>query len=228
MTQPFFMKPRQRTMANQKPKKPGKPRKRAEDVPLIFDYIVKSDSRSLAVWGPFVPFFDGHAVAVKHRSADLRSNEFYRLLDVALRMRVHALLLGEIRMCLLCVERPAELLEELAPLLIPGPVTGSWLVRLDRAGHALIVVAPDLPLQPGTAALRFLARWDEESDYLAAVQQMLRDPALPAGLAEKLLLEDLLVEVDQTDAAAIASAYRRHARLVTDWRAVQAETIGCQ
>jgi hypothetical protein len=43
-----------------------------------------------------------------------------------------------------------------------------------------------------------------------------------------LLLEDLLVEVDQTDAAAVASAYRRHARLVTDWRAVRAENIGFQ
>lgn len=215
-------------MADKKPRKPRKPRKRTEDVPLTFDYVVKGESRSLAVWGPFIPFFDGHAVAVKHRSADLRSNEFYLLLDVALRMDVQALLLGEVRMCLLCVERPAELLEELARFLIPGPVTGSWLVRLGPAGHALIVVAPELPLQPGTAALRFLARWDEQSDYLAAVQQMLRDPALPAGLAEKLLLEDLLVEVDQTDAAAVASAYRRHARLVTDWRAVQTENIGFQ
>jgi hypothetical protein len=39
------------------------------------------------------------------------------------------------------------------------------------------------------------------------------------------LLEDLLVEVDQSDAAAVASAHRRHARLVTDWRAVQPESI---
>jgi hypothetical protein len=215
-------------MSNKKPRKPRKPRKHTEDVPLTFDYVVKGESRSLAVWGPFIPFFDGHAVAVKHRSADLRSNEFYLLLDVALRMDVQALLLGEVRMCLLCVERPAELLEELVPFLIPGPVTGSWLVRLGPAGYALIVVAPELPLQPGTAALRFGARWDEECDYLAAVQQMLADPALPAGLAEKLLLEDLLVEVDRDDAAAVASAHRRHARLVTDWCATQTESIGFQ
>jgi hypothetical protein len=212
-------------MADTKLRKPKKPR---TYVPPDFDYIVRGDSPSFPMWAPFRPFFAGHSVAVSVRCVDLRSDEFFRLIDAAFRLDMRVLFRGEVRMCLLCVERPAELLEELAQFLIPGPVTGSWLVRLGPAGHALIVVAPELPLQPGTAALRFLARWDEESDYLAAVQQMLRDPALPAGLAEKLLLEDLLVEVDQTDAAAVASAYRRHARLVTDWRAVQAENIRFQ
>jgi hypothetical protein len=54
---------------------------------------------------------------------------------------------------------------------------------------------------------------------------MLRDTTLPIGLAEEMLLTSLLFEVDRDDAAAVASAHRRHARLVTDWRAVQPESI---
>ena len=212
-------------MSNKKPEKPRKPRKPKKYVPPDFDYIVRGDSLSFPMWAPFRPFFAGHSVALRVRCADLRSDEFFRLIDAAFRLDMRVLFRGEVRMCLLCVERPAELFEELAPFLIPGPVTGSWLVRLGPAGYALIVVAPELPLQPGTAALRFCARWDEESDYLAAAQQMLADPALPAGLAEEFLLQDLLFEVDRADAAAVASAHRRHARLVTDWRAVQPESI---
>ena len=212
-------------MSNKKPKKPKKPRKPKKYVPPTFDFVVRGDALSLPMWVPFLPFFDGYTVAVKVRSADLRRDEFYLLLDAALRVDMRALLHGEVRMCLLCIERPAELLEEIASLLIPGPITGSWFVRIGPAGYALIVVAPELPLQPGTAALRFSARWDEESDYLAAAQQMLADPALPAGLAEDFLLQDLLFEVDRADAAAVASAHRRHARLVTDWRAVQPDSV---
>ena len=206
-------------------KKPRKPKKTKKFVPPAFDYFVRDEAPSFAMWSPFRSFFAGRSVALKVRRADLTGDELFQLIDAALRVDMRALLHGEVRMCLLCVERPAELLEEIASLLIPGPVTGSWFVRLGMAGYALIVVARELPLQPGTAALRFCVHWDEESDYLAAVHQMLADPALPAGLAEDFLLEDLLFEVDRDDAAAVASAHRRHARLVTDWRAAQPDNI---
>jgi hypothetical protein len=206
-------------MSNKKPKKAEK------YVPPAFNDFVRSDSPNRAIWAPFDDFFSDHTVAVKVRSSDLRQDEFWLILDAALRLDLRAFFLGKVRMCLLCAERPTELFEEIASFLIPGPLTGSWLVRLGPAGYALIVVAPELPLQPGTAALRFCVRWDEECDFLAATHQMLRDTTLPIGLAEEMLLTSLLFEVDRDDAAAVASAHRRHARLVTDWRAVQPESI---
>lgn len=48
------------------------------------------------MWSPFRSFFAGRSVPLKVRRADLTGDEFFQLIDAALRVDMRALLHGEV------------------------------------------------------------------------------------------------------------------------------------
>lgn len=92
-----------------------------------------------------------------------------------------------------------ERLEELAEYLSPGPVAGSWFSSLGAAGQLMIAVAPELPVDQGTSALRLTGTFASDEDYAEAIYQRLADEGLAAGLATKVLVEFATRDEDGDD-----------------------------
>ena len=125
---------------------------------LFIDLVVWGRAANSPVWGPFRPFFAGRRVAVEFCSGHLSLEMFNSYLGEAQFVRPKRTLPGEARLFILCNRRPKARLKELARFVTPGPVAGSWFLDLGPAGQVIIAVATELPVQPGTTALRFTAQ----------------------------------------------------------------------
>lgn len=176
--------------------------------PLFIDLAVWGEAADSPIWGPFRPFFAGHHVALELCATPLTRGRISLAIAKALLLWPADKLMSDTRLFFLCTERPVERLEELAAYLSPGPVAGSWLLDLGPAGHAIIAVAPELPVDQGTSALRLTGNFASDEDYAEAIYHRLADEGLAAGLATKVLVElatgdehgDDYEEVDEVDA----------------------------
>lgn len=167
--------------------------------PLFIDLAVWGEAADSPIWGPFRPFFAGHHVAVELCATPLTRERFNIAIAKALLLGPADKLMSDTRLFFLCTERPVERLEELADYLSPGPVAGSWCISLGAAGEAIIAVAPEIPVDEVTSALRLTPNVAAEEDYLWAVYQRLADEGLAAGLATKLLVEFVTGDEDGDD-----------------------------
>ena len=164
---------------------------------LVIDLAVWGEAANSPIWGPFQPFFAGLHVAVELCATPLTRERFSIAIAKALLLEPADKLPSDTRLFFLCTERPVERLEELASYLSPGPVAGSWFVSLGGAGQAIIAVAPELPLDQGTSALRLTATFASDEDYAAAIYQRLAEAGLAAGLAKKFLVEFPIFDEDE-------------------------------
>ena len=157
--------------------------------PLFIDLAVWGKAARSSIWGPFRPFFAGHHVAVELCATPLTRERFNIAIAKALLPGPSGKLSSDTRLFFLCTERPVERLEELADYLSPGPVAGSSCISLGAAGEAIIAVAPELPVDRGTSALRLTGTFASDEDYAEAIYQRLADEGLAARLATKVLVE---------------------------------------
>ncbi len=167
--------------------------------PLFIDLAVWGEAADSPIWGPFRPFFAGHHVAMELCATPLTRGRISLAIAKALLLGPADKLMSDTRLFFLCTERPVERLEELADYLSPGPVAGSWLLDLGPASQAIIAVAPELPVDQGTSALRLTGTFASDEDYAEAIYQRLADEGLAAGLATKLLVEFATGDEDGED-----------------------------
>jgi hypothetical protein len=166
---------------------------------LFIDLAVWGEAANSPIWGPFQPFFAGLHVAVELCATPLTRERFSIAIAKALLLEPADKLPSDTRLFFLCTERPVERLEELASYLSPGPVAGSWFVSLGGAGQALIAVAPELPVDEVTSALRLTGTFASDDDYAEAIYQRLAEEGLAAGLATKVLVEFATGDEDGDD-----------------------------
>ena len=167
--------------------------------PLFIDLAVWGKAANSPLWGPFRPFFADHHVAMELCATPLTRGRISLAIAKALLLGPADKLMSDTRLFFLCTDRPVERLEELADYLSPGPVAGSWLLDLGPASHAIIAVAPELPVDQGTSALRLTATFASDEDYAEAIYQRLAAEGLAAGLATKLLVEFATGDEDGDD-----------------------------
>ena len=122
---------------------------------------------------------------------------------------------GKGRLFILCNRRPKARLKELAPYASPGPVAGSWQFDLGMAGQVIIAVATELPVQPGTTALRFTAPKTSQAEYFQRYDDLLNDPTMSDKLRNTILMEEQMLSSDRTDPTVVRQA-RREARSIVD------------
>jgi hypothetical protein len=170
---------------------------------LFIDLLVWGEAADSPIWGPFRPFFAGHRVAVEFCSGHLTLAELHRYFAKAQFVTPEHSRPGAPRLFVLCHQRPEARLRELAAFVTPGPVAGSWRVDLGAAGQAIIAVAPELPVGPGTSVLRLTAPKTSEAEYLRRSEDILTDPTLSDKLKRIILREERMLNRDHTDAAVI-------------------------
>ena len=166
---------------------------------LFIDLAVWGEAADSPIWGPFRPFFAGHHVAMELCATPLTRGRISLAIAKALLLWPADKLMSDTRLFFLCTERPVERLEELADYLSPGPVAGSWLLDLGPAGQVMIAVAPELPVDQGTSALRLTGTFASDEDYAEAIYQRLADEGLAAGLATKVLVDFATGDEDGDD-----------------------------
>lgn len=166
---------------------------------LFIDLAVWGEAADSPIWGPFRPFFAGHHVAMELCTTPLTRGRISLAIAKALLLGPSGKLMSDTRLFFLCTERPVERLEELAAYLSPGPVAGSWLLDLGPASQAIIAVAPELPVDQGTSALRLTGTFASDEDYAEAIYQRLAEEGLAAGLATKVLVEFATGDEDGED-----------------------------
>ena len=193
---------------------------------LFIDLVVWGKAARSPIWGPFRPFFAGHHVAVEFCSGHLSLEMLNTYIGEAQFVRSKRTPPGEARLFVLCNRRPKARLRELARFVTPGPVAGSWFLDLGSAGQVIIAVATELPVQPGTSALRFTAPKNSQAEYLQRVDDLLNDPTLSAKLRNTILMEESMLNSDRTDPT-VARKARRETRTLADqynaWKAKQAK-----
>ena len=193
---------------------------------LFIDLVVWGRAARSPIWGPFRPFFAGHHVAVEFCSGHLSAEMLNSYLGEAQFVRPKRTPPGEARLFVLCNRRPKARLKELARFVTPGPVAGSWFLDLGPAGQVIIAVATELPVQPGTTALRFTAPKTSQAEYLQRVDDLLNDPTLSAKLRNTILMEEQMLSSDRTDPT-VARKARRETRTLAEqynaWKAKQAK-----
>ena len=195
---------------------------------LFIDLVVWGRAANSPVWGPFRPFFAGHHVAVEFCSGHLSLEMLNSYLGEAQFVRTKRTLPGEARLFILCNRRPKARLRELARFVTLGPVAGSWCINLDAAGQVIIAVATELPVQPGTTALRFTAPKTSQAEYFQRYDDLLNDPTLSDKLRNTILMEEQMLNSDSTDPTVVRKA-RREARSLLDqfatWKAKEAKRL---
>jgi hypothetical protein len=193
---------------------------------LFIDLVVWGAAAESPVWGPFRPFFAGRRVAVEFCGTRLSLEMFNSYLGEAQFVRPKRTPPGEARLFVLCNRRPKARLKELARFVTPGPVAGSWFLDLGSAGQVMIAVATELPVQPGTTALRFTAPKTSQAEYFQRVDDLLNDPTLSAKLRNTILTEESMLNSDRTDPT-VARKARRETRTLADqynaWKVKQAK-----
>jgi hypothetical protein len=195
---------------------------------LFIDLVVWGRAANSPVWGPFRPFFAGRRVAVEFCGTRLSREMFNSYLGEAQFVRPKGTRQGKGRLFILCNRRPKARLKELAPYASPGPVAGSWQFDLGMAGQVIIAVATELPVQPGTTALRFTAPKTSQAEYFQRYDDLLNDPTLSAKLRNTILMEEDMLSSDHTDPTVVGKA-RREARSLLDqfktWKAKEAKRL---
>ena len=195
---------------------------------LFIDLVVWGRAANSPIWGPFRPFFAGHHVAVEFCSGHLSLEMFNSYLGEAQFVRPKRTLPGEARLFILCNRRPKARLKELARFVTPGPVAGSWFLDLGPAGQVIIAVATELPVQPGTTALRFTAPKTSQAEYFQRYDDLLNDPTLSDKLRNTILMEEHMLSSDRTDPTVVSKA-RREARSLLDqfktWKAKETKRL---
>jgi len=94
------------------------------------------------VWGPLVPFMEGHLVAVEFVSDWLSKKMLIRYIAEA-QLLLHNEQEGDLgpddgRLIIMCHDMPRARLAELADHITPGPMPGIWHFNLAGAGSAII------------------------------------------------------------------------------------------
>ena len=175
---------------------------------LFVDMVVWGEAADSPVWGPFRPFFAGRHVAVEFCSGHLSLEMLYRYIAKAQLVNPDGTPPGEARLFVLCNLRPHARLRDLARFVTPGPVEGSWLLDLGPAGQAIIAVAPELPVQPGTSVLRLTAPKTSQAEHFQRLHEILTDSSLSYTLKRIILLEEAMLNRDHTDVAVLEEAER--------------------
>ena len=170
---------------------------------LFIDLLVWGAAADSPVWGPFRPFFAGRRVAVEfcsgHLSLDMLNSYFAK----AQLVNPEGTLPGEARLFILCNQRPEARLRELARFVTPGPVAGSWCIDLGAAGQAIIAVATELPVGPGTTVLRLTAPKTSHAEHFQRLEDILTDPTLSDKLKRIILKEERMLNRDHTDVSVV-------------------------
>ena len=87
-------------------------------------------------------------------------------------------------------------------------------------------MATELPVQPGTTALRFTAPKTSQAEYFQRYDDLLNDPTLSDKLRNTILMEEHMLSSDRTDPTVVRKA-RREARSLLDqykaWKAKEAK-----
>lgn len=170
---------------------------------LFVDLLVWGEAADSPVWGPFRPFFAGRHVAVEFCSGHLSVAMLNSYFAKAQLVNPESTRPGEARLFVLCNQRPEARLRELAPFVSEGPVPGSWCIDLGAAGLAIVAVATELPAQPGTSVLRLTAPKTSQAEHFQRVQDILTDHTLSYTLKRTILMEEYMLNRDQTDAAIV-------------------------
>ena len=175
---------------------------------LFIDLLVWGAAADSPVWVPFRPFFAGRRVAVEfcsgHLSLDMLNSYFAK----AQLVNPEGTLPGEARLFILCNQRPEARLRELARFVTPGPVAGSWCIDLGAAGQAIIAVATELPVQPGTTVLRLTAPKTSHAEHFQRLEDILTDPTLSDKLKRIILKEERMLNRDHTDVSVVEEVDR--------------------
>jgi hypothetical protein len=138
------------------------------------------------VWGPLVPFMEGHLVAVEFVSDWLSKKMLIRYIAEA-QLLLHNEQEGDPgpddgRLIIICHDMPRARLAELAEHITPGPMPGIWQFNLAGAGSAIICAANLLPDQPGNSCLRFAVAKPPHAEHLQRLFAVARDTTIPEHL----------------------------------------------
>ena len=138
------------------------------------------------VWGPLVPFMEGHLVAVEFVSDWLSKKMLIRYIAEA-QLLLHNEQEGDPgpddgRLIIMCHDMPRARLAELAEHITPGPMPGIWHFNLAGAGSAIICAANLLPDQPGNSCIRFAVAKPPHAEHLQRLFAVARDTTIPEHL----------------------------------------------
>ena len=166
---------------------------------LRIDFAVDARASVSPIWGPFVPFFAGHRVAVEQVSGWLSRDMLADYIVKALLYRGDGEPSSSARLFILCHQLPAARLEEFAAYLTPGPAPGSWLFDMGLAGQAMLCAASELPEAPGHSFLRLAVANMAHAEHLSRIHYLLTDETCSVTLREIALRECAMSQPMVTD-----------------------------
>jgi hypothetical protein len=166
---------------------------------LRIDFAVDARQGVSPIWGPFVPFFAGHRVAVEQVSGSLTRDMVADYIVKALLYRGDGEPSSRARLFVLCHQTPRARLEEFAAFLSPGPAPGSWLLDLGAAGQAIICSASEFPEAPGHSFLRLAVANMAHAEHLSRILYLLTDETCSVTLRETALRECAMSQPMVTD-----------------------------
>jgi len=195
---------------------------------LFIDLLVWGEAADSPVWGPFRPFFASHRVAVEFCSGHLTLAMLHRYFAKAQFVTPEGSRPGAPRLFILCNHRPEARLRELARFVTPGPVAGSWFFDLGAAGQAIIAVATELPVAPGTTVLRLTAPKISHAEHFQRLEDILTDPTLSDKLQRIILKEERMLNRDHTDLSVVEEVDREVDNLLVQfqiWKAKETKRL---
>ena len=186
------------------------------------------------VWGPLVPFMEGHLVAVEFVSGTLsRSHlsQYFAEAQLLLHNESDATLspTGG-RLIVNCHDAPRARLAELAAYLRPSPTPGIWHVDLGAAGQAILCAADHLPDAPGNSCLRFAVAKPPHAEHVSRLFAVMRDHTLPSHLRLDAIRRAHMLDATRTPFAELplwkelmAELERQTPRILAEQRAEAVE-----
>ena len=166
---------------------------------LRIDFAVDARASVSPIWGPFVPFFAGHKVAVEQVAGWLSRDMLADYIVKALRYRGEGEPSSSARLFILCHQLPVARLEEFAAYLTPGPVPGSWLFDMGLAGQVMLCAASELPEAPGHSFIRLAVANMAHAEHLSRIHYLLTDETCSVTLRETALRECAMSQPMVTD-----------------------------
>jgi hypothetical protein len=166
---------------------------------LRIDFAVDARASVSPIWGPFVPFFEGHKVAVEQVSGVLSRDMLADYIIKAMIYRGEGEPSTSARLFILCHHLPQARLEEFAAYLTPGPVSGSWQFDMGLAGQVMLCAASHLPEAPGHSFLRLAVANMAHAEHLSRIHYLLTDETCSVTLREIALRECAMSQPMVTD-----------------------------
>lgn len=167
------------------------------------------------VWGPFREWMAAGPVAVEFHSSSLAVADLRRYLAGALWVASHLRLRGPARGVVICWRRPRARLAELNDGLRLAFCEGALMLSAPGVCELLILSLPDVPVIPGTAALRLISATDDSETARARIQHLLTDTTIPGTIRDRLL-EDIRMKnfpVTETERFLTNAELREEGRL---------------